>query len=327
MSLQNDILTILEQYRGKAISGQTIGEKLGVSRAAVWKGVKNLEKEGYKITAVPNKGYSLSLENDIISAPGIAAYLQREEKTRGIRVEKSLLSTNTTAKEMALQGAASGTIIAAREQKAGRGRYGKSFFSPLDKGIYMSLILRPQTKFWEAHLFTIAAAVAACQCLEKYTPEKPSIKWLNDIFCGQKKAGGILTEAIGECESGALEALIIGWGLNLTSAAEDFPSDLQKQAQSLYPQGVSKNQLIAEIAETLEHITNHYSTEELIDSYKQYSLLLGREIFLNIDNHNIKVLIKDINSLGELIIKTQQGEKRLRPGKISLESEISFADN
>ena len=135
MAIKNEIALILEQSRGTAVSGQELADRLGVSRAAVWKAVKQLQDEGYSISAGTNRGYMLESGSDVLTAEGIRLHLT--EKYRGIPVEvfRSASSTNTEAKAAALRGMPHGTLIAANEQTAGRGRFGKPCYSPANTGL------------------------------------------------------------------------------------------------------------------------------------------------------------------------------------------------
>ena len=185
MSTKNRILELLEQQRGESVSGEHLAGVLGISRNAVWKAIKELQKDGYNIVAVTNKGYCLSAENDIISIPGIKPFLSERSQfyANKIQVHKSLESTNKTAKEMAVAGAEHGTIIISDCQTMGRGRYSRNFFSPSGGGLYMSIVLRPEAMhFKNPTSVTAFAAVSVCEAIESISTKVPRIKWVNDIF-------------------------------------------------------------------------------------------------------------------------------------------------
>ena len=209
MAVKNEVAALLEQRRGTAVSGQELADMLGVSRAAVWKAVKQLQDEGYRISAATNRGYLLENETDVLSADGIRLNLPERYRELPVKVYRSVGSTNTEAKAAALRGMPHGTIIAADEQTAGRGRFGKSFYSPARSGLYMSVIQKPQKPVSDCTLITAAAACAVTDSLEELCGVRAGIKWVNDIFLGGRKISGILTEAISDFESGTVEA--IGW--------------------------------------------------------------------------------------------------------------------
>ena len=314
MSTKNRILELLEQQRGESISGEHLAEILSISRNAVWKAVKELQKEGYHIVAVTNKGYCLSDENDIVSIPGIKPFLS--EKTQPyankIQVYKSLESTNKTAKEMAVAGAEHGTVIISDCQTMGRGRYSRNFFSPSGGGLYMSIVLRPEAlHFKNPTSVTAFAAVSVCEAIESISKKVPNIKWVNDIFLDGKKVCGILTEAVTDFESGGLDWIVLGIGINVYIRAEDFPGDLQSLATSIYPDeripGV-RNKLSAEIINRILGFETSPSETEIFEKYKKRLMMLGKEITVNQNQTEYKATAIDVDSVGHLIVKNENGE-------------------
>lgn len=284
MSTKNRILELFEQQRGESLSGEYLAGILNISRNAVWKAVKELQKDGYNIVAVRNKGYCLSDENDIISIPGIKPFLSERSRfyANKIQVYKSLESTNKTAKEMAVAGAEHGTIIISDCQTMGRGRYSRNFFSPSGGGVYMSIVLRPEAMhFKNPSAVTAFAAVSVCEAIESISAKAPKIKWVNDIFIDGKKVCGILTEAVTDFESGGLDWVVLGIGINVYTPTEDFPSDLQPLATSIYLDekmpGV-RNRLSAEIINRILGFETLPSETEIFEKYKKRLMMLGKEI-------------------------------------------------
>ena len=192
MSVKDEVLKELENNKGDYISGGQLADNLGVSRNSVWKAIKALEKSGYEINAIPNKGYCLAEKNDILSSYSIKQHLKNPHLD--ISVFSSVTSTNTILKEMAEQGAKEGTVIIAEEQTAGRGRTGKQFYSPKGTGIYISILLRPDIPAEESLFLTTSAAVATARAIEDVSDKRALIKWVNDIYLEDKKTCGILTE-------------------------------------------------------------------------------------------------------------------------------------
>ena len=313
MSTKNRILELLEQRRGESISGERLAEILGISRNAVWKAVKELQKDGYNIVAVTNKGYCLSDENDIISIPGIKPFLspQTQPYADRIQIYKSLESTNKTAKEMAVAGARHGTVIISDCQTMGRGRYSRSFFSP-SGGLYMSLILRPEVLHFEnPTLVTAFAAVSVCEAIESISEKVPKIKWVNDIFIDGKKVCGILTEAVTDFESGGLDWVVLGIGINVYTRTEEFPSDLQASATSIYPDKKTKgvrNKLSAEIINRILGFETTPGDTEIFEKYKKRLMMLGKEITVIQNQLEYRATAIDVDSVGHLIVKNKNGE-------------------
>ena len=266
MGLKHEVLRLLEENRESYLSGQEIANRLAFSRTAVWKAIHSLKEEGYQIHAVSNKGYQLDTSCDLLSSEGIHAYLAEDLKQFPIYVYQQIGSTNTEAKQQALNGAPHGTIILAEEQTQGRGRLGRKFYSPKGTGIYMSIILRPQLHLNQAIQVTTTVAVAVCRVIEKLTNQNPHIKWVNDIYLGKQKICGILTEAVTDFESGQVEFIILGIGLNVNTV--DFPADLHEIAGSLNPKDVTRNQLCAHLLNELFSLFSKLNDPQVLEEYK-----------------------------------------------------------
>ena len=325
MSTKNRILELLEQQRGESISGEHLAGVLGISRNAVWKAIKELQKDGYNIVAVTNKGYCLSAENDIISIPGIKPFLSERSQfyANKIQVHKSLESTNKTAKEMAVAGAEHGTIIIADCQTMGRGRYSRNFFSPSGGGLYMSIVLRPEAMhFKNPTSVTAFAAVSVCEAIESISTKVPRIKWVNDIFIDGKKVCGILTEAVTDFESGGLDWVVLGIGINVHTRTEDFPCDLQSIATSIYPDEKmygARNRLSAEIINRILGFETLPSETEIFEKYKKRLMVLGKKITVIQNQVEYKATAIDVDSVGHLVVKNESGERiTLSSGEIRI---------
>lgn len=313
MSTKTRVLALLEAQRGESISGERLAGMLGISRNAVWKAVKELQKDGYRIVAVTNKGYCLSDENDILSIPGIKPFLSEKSQpfVSQIHIYKSLESTNKTAKEMAVAGAAHGTVIISDCQTMGRGRYSRNFFSPAG-GLYMSLVLRPEgLRFENPTAVTAFAAVAVCEAIESVCQKVPEIKWVNDIFLDGKKVCGILTEAVTDFESGGLDWVVLGIGINVTTPMEEFPAELQSLATSLYPEekmpGV-RNKLAAQIINRILGFEIPPQETEIFEAYKKRLMVLGKKITVIQNQEEFCATAVDIDAAGHLMVKKESGE-------------------
>ena len=203
MTVKARMLKLLEQHENELISGEAAAAELNCTRAAIWKAVKSLREEGYTIEAGPNKGYVLR-GGSRLSEEGIRLYLDHPDVP--VKIYRELDSTNRAAKEAAFSGEAGhGALILARRQKSGRGRRGRSFYSPENAGLYMSIVLRPDRTLKEGLLITTAAATAVCRAVKKICGIDLGIKWVNDLYLHNKKVCGILTEAVTDFESGNIE--------------------------------------------------------------------------------------------------------------------------
>ena len=157
MSVKEQVLTILEEEKGCYLSGEDMATQLGVSRNAIWKAIRQLQKEGHLIEGVPRLGYTLRMDSHVLSVPGIKKYLQVPDLE--LTVYPTLPSTNTALKQAAEAGAPAGTVLIAEEQTAGRGRLGRSFYSPAGTGLYFSVLLRPTLPATECSLITTLSLI------------------------------------------------------------------------------------------------------------------------------------------------------------------------
>ncbi len=327
MSTKSKVLEILENSRGVAVSGGKLAMKLNLSRNAIWKAIKELQKEGYDIQAVPNRGYCFENENDILSAEGIKPYLSEQSMAENIFVYPTLVSTNYTAKQLALDGAIHGTTVIANEQTGGRGRMGRSFFSPKDSGIYMSMILRPNISLDSSTLITSAAAVAVCRTLEETTGISTRIKWVNDIYCNGRKICGILTEAITDFESSSISAIILGIGINVSTTKAQFPEELERVATSLAcistGNQLSRNRILGNLINEILKIIKEIGSPELMEEYKARSAVLGKEIEVFYNQQRKKAKVLDIDEKGGLVVEYENKETQvLTSGEISIRGEF-----
>lgn len=313
MNTKKRILELLENHRGESISGEYMAGMLKVSRNAVWKAIRELRKEGYRIDAVTNKGYCLSEDNDIISPQGIKPFLTGNGRmcAEKMHIYKTLESTNKTAKEMAIAGAGHGTTVIADCQTSGRGRYSRNFFSP-SGGLYLSMILRPEVlRFQNTTAVTAFAAVSVCEAIEAVSGKEPMIKWVNDIFMDDKKVCGILTEAVTDFESGNLQWIVLGVGINVSIRREEFPPELRDVAASVYPEGGNpgvRNRLCAEIINRIAGFAVLPEEKEIFDKYKKRLMMLGKKITVMQGQTIYKATALDMDSAGRLIIEKENGE-------------------
>ncbi len=320
MSLKQSVLKFLEENRSVYISGQQLANELSVSRSAIWKAINNLKNDGYNIDATTNKGYKLIEENDLISREGIIPYLDKKYADIPLLVKQTVLSTNAEAKKLAVDNASNGTVIISEEQTVGRGRLGRSFYSPAKTGIYMSIILRPHMNITAASLITTAASVAVCRAIRSLCDKEAKIKWVNDIFIDDKKVCGILTEAVTDFESGMVDSIILGIGINFKTI--QFPDELKKTAASLYSSessAVNRNLLIAGILNELFPLYDKLERREFIDEYKSYSMILGEDIKYYLNNTEYLGHAIDIDNNGSLIVRTPDEKiETLNSGEITI---------
>lgn len=320
--LKSKVLKVLEENKGRTVSGAEIAKTLNLSRTSIWKVINLLRDDGYTINAVTNKGYSLEDNTDIISKEGISLYLNKDFSNVDIYIYKTTSSTNEVAKKLALSGAKHGTVVISEEQTQGKGRMGRSFYSPANTGIYMSIILRPTLTAMDSVLITTSSSVAICDAIHKVTGIECQIKWINDIYINNKKIGGILTEASTNFESGTIDYLILGIGINFNNPKDDFPDNLKEIAGSLYKgnsNGINRNMLCAEILNNILSIIPKIKDYDFISEYKKRSIILNQEIMYISGGIYSKGKAIDINNDGSLVIKHDDGSiKILNSGEVSI---------
>lgn len=308
MTVRDSVLEIFEKNKGKTLSGEELAKSLGVSRASVWKAVRSLRSEGYPVFASTNRGYTF-MENDILSPAGTGTFLQGEWQ---LHVLDSVDSTNAEARRLAQSGATDKTVVAAEKQTGGKGRQGKTFFSPPGTGLYFSVLLRPKMTLADATQVTCRVAVAVARAIQKFTEKTVQIKWVNDIYIDGKKVCGILSEAASDLESGNVEFIVIGIGVNV--ATQDFPEELKPIAASI-PGRVNRNQLLAEILNQMDNTL----AEDCMEEYKKRSCVLGRQIEIIYADRKEAATAVDIDREGRLVVRDSFGNlKLLCSGEISI---------
>lgn len=259
--------------------------------------------------------------NDALSADEIRSFLPKAYQGNRIEVFTILDSTNSTAKELSRNGALHGTLVIAEEQTAGRGRLGRSFYSPKGSGLYMSVILRPQKTAIDAQALTVTAAVAVSNAIEKLTGLSPSVKWVNDLYMNGRKICGILAEAVTDGGSGSMDCVILGIGVNCST--DNFPEDIRHKAGSLGVP-VCRNALAAEIMSNLLTMTEKDDFSKIIEEYRRRSVVIGKDISYMRDGIETKAKALDISDSGNLIVRRSDGElETLSFGEISINGDMT----
>lgn len=313
--MKDEVLRILKRNTGVAVSFCEIADELSITSKDVVSEVRKLMNDGYEITC-ENQYCMLETKCDVLNREEIA---KRLLCPFAVYVYDEVDSTNTVAKKLIDScGDKTNIIVVANSQTAGRGRRGRSFYSPPFTGIYLSVVLHPNICAEQSVLVLTAAAVAACEAIERVCRKSPSIKWLNDIFFNEKKVAGILTEGVVDANSGRVNAVVVGIGINVNTT--DFPSELSGIAGNLG--GAPRCELVAEFANELFKYCQTLALKKHLDEYRKRCFVLGREVavikgddkfiakVLNIDNLGRLVVEKD----GELLILTNE-EVSIRTGE------------
>lgn len=303
MSVKEFILKELEKNRDDFLSGEDLAQKANVTRAAVWKAMKELREEGYKIESKRKTGYRLLLDNDLLSPQGISSYLDPKLKEIKIFSYKTIDSTNEEGKRL-INETQGPFLVVSEEQTKGKGRLGRPFYSPSQTGIYMSLVYPFQEDVEMALRLTTLTSVAVSKAIEKLTGITVGIKWVNDVYLQGKKIAGILTEGITSLESGRIETVIIGIGINIRT--EEFPEEIRGTAASINIKNLIRNQLIAEIVNEFYRLLEDPS--QYIDYYRDHHILQGKEVYYLYRGEKNYGKVLGVTDMGELILE-QKGKK------------------
>lgn len=309
--MKQKIIRLLKEANGEFISGQLISDNLEVSRAAIWKYMKTLKEDGYEIESVSRRGYRLIENADVLTYSEIEKYLTTEFIGRDLVYYKTIGSTNDVAKSIAVD-KSNGTVIVSEEQVKGRGRLGRVWSSPWGKGIWMSVILKPDISSEKLSRITLIGAAAVYKALKEMNINS-EIKWPNDLLIGRKKLSGILTEM--SAELNYVNYVVMGIGINVNIEQQDYPEELKDIATSLKIElgtKVNRQELMARVLNNLEKLYIDFlkkdSIEETINICRENSLIIGEKVFLVGREGRREVKVIGIDDNGELLILNEDND-------------------
>lgn len=299
MSTKQQVLDILKNNENDFLSGQEMADRIYVSRAAVWKAIKALEKEGYKIDAVTNKGYRLKNETKAISRDTITGELVIAGVQKSFIDEvcfyDTVDSTNEAAKIYSNIHPEVPALFVAESQSKGKGRRGREFYSPSGTGLYMSLLLYPDTTPEKSTMFTCMMAVCVCKAIKEVTGIDTSIKWVNDIYLGDRKVAGILTEGMTSLEDGKLQYMVVGVGVNIYQPFDGFPDAISKSAGYILDhvdETDIRSKLCASIVKNFMTYYEAYEDRSFVEEYREKSMLIGKYVKLLTPGHGERKVSK-----------------------------------
>ena len=329
--MKSAVLDELKKNMGKYISGEELSKKIGVSRTSVWKYINKLKEEGYVIESSTNKGYVLIESPDALYPNEIKGLMNTKLIGKEIIFLESVDSTNSYAKKMGEEEFQEGTLVIAEEQTAGRGRLGREWISPKGKGIWMTIMLKPDIKPEQAAQITLIAAFAVVLGIKNICNIDAMIKWPNDVVVSGKKLCGILTEMGAEIDR--INYLIVGIGINANIDEMDFANSGLDIATSLKIQkdeDIDRKILISDIIKNFEKLYIDFiergSIEYIIKDYKKVSATLGKEIRILAKGEEWNGIALDINSHGHLMVKMDDGKiKEISSGEVSVRGIYEYA--
>jgi len=324
--MRSEILRTLRNAGDSFVSGQTLCERAGVTRQAVWKNIAQLKANGFVIESVPNKGYKLVASPDAIYPDDIKSRLADGSVCRKIESLEVTDSTNIRAKQLAEFGEEEGTLIIAEQQTAGKGRRGRQWESEPGTGIYMSLVLRPAINHVHVPCITLVTALAVAKAIKKTCGADALIKWPNDIVLGGKKICGILAEM--SSEMNFVNYVVTGIGVNANN--RHFPEEIEKTATSICLQTGRKTdraQLASCIVNCFSQYYNKFKeSKNLMPFIDEYDSLLANKdkevrIFYGMEEDSGKTetgMAKGINKDGALVVNTKNGTEYIMSGEVSV---------
>ncbi|MDD4802871.1 MAG: biotin--[acetyl-CoA-carboxylase] ligase [Syntrophomonas sp.] len=324
MSFRDAVLNALKQNSGQWLSGQKLCEILKVSRTTVWKQIKQLQAEGYSIQSSPKKGYQLSTHVDLLSPEEVCTGLTTKVLGRkDYFYYQQIDSTNNQARHLAAQGYPEGTLVIAEMQTEGRGRRGRTWYSPSGQGIYLSVILRPALPLKDISRVSLVTAVAVAETIKTEYNVSPCIKWPNDILINNRKIAGILSEAVTDMDG--IEYIVAGIGLNINNSVQDFPSDFPIAATSARAEFDRYASRIQVLQTLLQHLEEHYFNllngcfAPTLERFKDMSMVIGQKLRLDTINGFITGQAIDIDENGFLLVCDHSGSiHTIMSGEISL---------
>jgi BirA family biotin operon repressor/biotin-[acetyl-CoA-carboxylase] ligase len=325
MSVDVQILQALRGTAEGSVSGAELAQKLGMSRAAIWARIQELRLAGYEIEAGPHRGYRLINAPDLLHADDLTARLGKTKVIgRDIRVFQETNSTNDVVEKLARDGVKEGVVVFAESQTRGRGRLGRKWLSPAGKGLWFSLLLRPDLRPPEATRLTVASATAVRRAIARQTGVEPEIKWPNDILAGGRKVAGILTELNAELDR--VKYVILGIGVDVNLNTSDFPADLRRAATSLKAEAgkpIARAELAVAIMQELDKdylrvMDGRFS--ELADEWEKYCGTIGQQVVIQMGGRQIRGRAESLSEDGALLVRTDHGHlEQIVGGDVTLE--------
>jgi BirA family biotin operon repressor/biotin-[acetyl-CoA-carboxylase] ligase len=327
MTTKEQLLLQLRHERDGWVSGEALGEALGISRAAISKQIGVLRRDGYAIEASTKKGYRL-VE---LSGKLLGVEIQQGLRTRVLGKElieyhELIDSTNSRAEQLAAEGAREGALVVAEGQRLGKGRRGRVWYSPPGEGLYFSLVLRPQISPQDAPKLNLVASVAVARALEAVTGVKSGLKWPNDVQISGKKVSGILTSMVADMES--VQSVVLGIGINVNSKIEDFPEELREKVTSVAIElgdRVQRVELLRSFLEEFEGLYEaflHAGFGRILKEWRQRASMAGKCVRIELVDGAIEGKVLDVDADGYLIVETKPGQaRRIVAGDLTISRE------
>ena len=325
VTIDAQILAALRQEAEGSVSGAELSQRLGISRAAIWARIEALRSIGYGIEASPHQGYRLLHVPDLLHADDLLSRVTGNRIIgRDIWVFEETHSTNDVVEKLARDGVREGAVVFAESQTQGRGRLGRKWLSPRRKGLWFSVLLRPNLLPQAATQLTVAAAAALLRAIRQQTDLTPQIKWPNDILVNGRKVAGVLTELNAELDQ--IKYVILGIGVDVNLGPGDWPADLAKLATSLKIESgrtICRAELAAAILLELDRDYTRICQRQfarICEEWEKQCNTLGRNVSIRIGNRLLQGRAESLDEDGALLLRTEHGHlERIMGGDVTLE--------
>lgn len=318
----DQLLTTVRRAKNKTLAVPPLLKKYALEKSELDAIIKTIRSWGYKLRYTSKLIKLLSTPDALIDTE-IRYGLKSRLIGQKLHSYQTVKSTNTIAANLAEQGEAEGTIVTSEQQTKGKGRLGRSWESPPQTGIYLSIILRPTFKPEQAPGIAIMTALALAETAVKFTDGRVQIKWPNDLLIEKKKAAGILTEL--HADNNKINYIIVGVGINVNQTASDFPDSLKKNATSfrrINKRKLNRVELLQAFLCQFEKLYFKYKKTGQLSSLskiRSYSSLIGKPVELQNGNIKINGIAKDIDPTGALIVQFPDGTMQpIRSGEVTV---------
>lgn len=317
-----NVIHILYQHQLEYVSGQYIAEQLNISRTSVKKIIDQLKNEGCDIESINHRGHRLITLPDKWYEGIVMPLIQEQSLFNNIEVHESINSTQLQAKQQ-LVGNKESFLILSDEQTQGKGRFNRPWTSAKSKGLWMSIVLRPEVAFSMITKFNLFMALGIRDAIQQFSNDEVKVKWPNDIYIEGRKVCGFLTEMV--ANSDGIEAVICGIGINMNHHAEDFVDELKHKATSIALHSddkINRYQFLKSLITNIEYRYAQFNTkpfEAIRDEYIEASNIWNKELRFTENNIQFNGKAVDIDNDGFLIVKDNTGEtKKLMSADIEI---------
>lgn len=328
MSTRQKVLDYLITAMPNPVSGQYIANQLNFSRNTIWKTIEELRHLGYTIEQQHKKGYVLTQIPHHLELHQLNHSIHSFWQELSIEIHHSVTSTNDLGKIHATQNPQTPKLIVAKEQTKGRGRHGRGFYSQLEHGLYLSLVIQPNTKkINEIPLYTLLTASALSQVLSQHlNNEMIKIKWVNDLFYNGKKISGILCESIMDIESQQVNAIVIGIGINLAGNFLQTNEEVQEIAGTIFGETLPKtfdfNIFLHNFIQQFYYYHQQLTERSFLTYYQEHLLGMNQSVHFTQNNQQKRGIIRGINQDGHLLVENDAQEIETLIG-----TDIHFSSN